>query len=158
MKVDRREYLERFTTFVAGSPLTQSQRGGGAPPNDRLSPVLELVNVPEFESMAKLVLSPERYDSIRGGHHRSFDKMTLRQRLMVYAMDLDLTTTLFNEEMFAPIIVGPVANQATLHPDGELATARGASAAKAIMVATPASSHPIDEIVEASDQPVWYQR
>ena len=157
MKVDRREYLERFTTFVAGSPLTQSQRGGGAPPNDRLAPVLELVNVPEFESMAKLVLSPERYDSISGGHHRSFDKMTLRQRLMVYAMDLDLTTTLFGYEMFTPILVGPVSDQTHLHSDGQLGTARGASAAKAIMVATNDSDHPVDELIAASDEPVWYQ-
>ena len=157
MKVDRRQYLERFTTFVAGSPLAQTQRGGGAPPNDRLAPVLELVNVPEFESMAKLVLSPERYDSISGGHRRAFDKMTLRQRLMVYAMDLDLTTTLFGYEMFAPIIVGPVSSQTHLHADGQLGTARGASAAKAVLVATNDSDHPIDEIVAVSDEPVWYQ-
>jgi 4-hydroxymandelate oxidase len=156
MKVDRRQSLRELRTFMAAS-VAQGEPGGGAPPNDRIAPVLELVNVPEFESMARLVLPGTRFSSISGGHRRSFDKMTLRQRLMVYAMDLDLTTTLFNEEMFAPIVVGPVANQATLHPDGELATARGASAAKAIMVATHASSHPIDEIVDASDQPVWYQ-
>ena len=60
--------------------------------------------------------------------------MTFRQRLMVYAMDLDLTTRLFGHDMFAPILVGPVARQGELHPDGELATARGASAAKAVMV------------------------
>ena len=46
--------LRRFGRFVAGSPLAQAQGepGGGAPPSDRLAPVLELVNVPEFEAMA----------------------------------------------------------------------------------------------------------
>ena len=76
---------------------------------------------------------------------------------MVYAMDLDLTTRLFGYDMFAPIIVGPVANQGDIHPDGELATARGASAGKAVMVATRQSSQPIDQVVAASDEPVWYQ-
>ena len=159
MKVDRRHSLRRFGAFLAGSPLaqTQGEPGGGAPPSDRLAPVLELVNVPEFEAMAALVLPRERFEAIRGGARTSFDRMTFRQRLMVYAMDLDLTTRLFGHDMFAPILVGPVARQGKLHPDGELATARGASAAKAVMVATRQSSRPLDEVVAASDEPVWYQ-
>ena len=156
MKLDRRESLRQFGAFVTGAGLTPGQPSGG-PPSDRLAPVLELVNATEFESMAELALSPERFAAISGGQRRSFDKMTLRQRLMVYAMDLDLTTELFGYEMFAPIIVGPVANQGDLHADGELATARGASEAKAIMVATSESSYPIDQIVSASNEPVWYQ-
>lgn len=157
MKRDRRESLRKFGAFVAGSPLAQGQPGGGGPPTDRLAPVLELVNVPEFEAMARLVLPPARFEALSGGARTSFDRMTFRQRLMVYAMDLDLTTRLFGYDMFAPIIVGPVASQGDIHPDGELATARGASAGKAVLVAARQSSRPIDEIVAASDEPVWYQ-
>ena len=156
MKLERRESLRQFGNVVTGASLTQGRSGGG-PPTDRLAPVLELVNAREFEEMARLVLSPDRYAAVRGGHRRSFDKMTFRQRLMVDAMDLDLTTELFGHQMFAPIIVGPVARQGDLHADGELGTARGASAAKAVMVATSQSSHPIDQIVAASEHPVWYQ-
>jgi len=156
MKLDRRESLRRFGAFVTGAPLTPGQPGGG-PPSDRLAPVLELVNATEFEPMAKLALAPDRFDTISGGQRGSFDKMTFRQRLMVYAMDLDLTTELFGHPMFAPIIVGPVANQDALHPDGELGTARGASAAKAVMVASSESKFPIGQIVGASSQPVWFQ-
>ncbi len=156
MTVDRRESLRRFGAFVAGSSPAQGQAGGG-PPADRVAPVLELVNVPEFESMARLVLPPATYQAISGGQRRSFDKMTFRQRLMVYAMDLDLTTELFGHQMFAPIIVGPVARQGDLHADGEIATARGAAAAKAVMVASSESSRPIDQIVAASSEPVWCQ-
>ena len=160
MTVDRRESLRQLGNFLGGSPVVraQGQPGGGAPPNDRLAPVPELVNVPEFEAMARLVLPPQRFAAVRGGHRRSFDKMTLRQRLMVYAMDLDLTTALYGYDMFAPIIVGPVADQDALHPDGELATARGASAAKAVMVATGRGGHAIDEVAAAGAEPVWYQQ
>ena len=112
MTVDRRESLRAFGAFVAGAGTAPSQpQSAGGPETGLLAPVLELVNATEFESMARLVLPPARYQSISGGHRRSFDKMTFRQRLMVYAMDLDLTTELFGYEMFAPIIVGPVANQ-----------------------------------------------
>ena len=156
MKVDRRKSLRQLGAFVAGASLVPRQPGGG-PPADRLAPVEELVNVPEFEAMARLTLSPERFDTIRGGHRRSFDRMTLRQRLMVYAMDLDLTTELFGYEMFAPILVGPVPDQGAIHADGELATARGASAAKTVMVATRESSYPIDRIAGETSEPLWYQ-
>ena len=157
MTIDRRGFRRQLWRSLASSSRAQEQPGGGAPPNDRLAPVLELVNVPEFESMAQLVLSPDRFTTISGGHRRSFNKITFRQRLMVYAMDLDLTTGLYGYDMFAPIIVGPVANQSSLHPDGELATARGAGAAKAVMVATGRSGHPIDQVVAASTAPVWFQ-
>ena len=156
MKLDRRASLRRFGAFAASGAVAPGQPGGG-PPSNQLAPVLELVNATEFEAMARLVLTPERYDAISGGHRRAFDRMTFRQRLMVSAMDLDLTTELFGHQMFAPILVGPVANQLELHPDGELATARGASAAKTVMVATGDASHPIDQIVAASSEPVWYQ-
>ena len=156
MTVDRRESLRTLGAFVTGSAAAAGQPAGG-PETDVLAPVLDLVNATEFESMARLVLPPARYQTISGGHRRSFDKMTFRQRLMVYAMDLDLTTELFGHQMFAPIIVGPVANQGDLHADGELGTARGAGAAKAVMVATSETSRPIDQIVAASSEPVWSQ-
>ncbi|MCH7748432.1 MAG: alpha-hydroxy-acid oxidizing protein [Acidobacteria bacterium] len=156
MKVDRRQTLRRLGGFMAGAPLMTQQPRQGAPAA-RLAPVGELVNVPEFEAMAELVLSPDRFTTISGGHRGSFDRMTLRQRLMVYAMDLDLTTQLFGYDMFAPILVGPVGHQRELHADGELATARGASAAKTVMVASRQSSYPIDQIVADSSAPVWYQ-
>ena len=156
MKVDRRQTLRRLGGFVAGAPLVAPRPQAGAP-LVRLAPVDELVNVPEFEAMAKLTLSPDRFATISGGHRTSFDRMTLRQRLMVYAMDLDLTTQLFGYEMFAPILVGPVGNQGELHADGELGTARGASAARTVMVASRQSSYPIDQIAAETSEPVWYQ-
>ena len=43
---------------------------------------------------------------------------------------MDQSVDLFGQKMFSPIIVGPIAQQQQFHPEGELATARGASAAK----------------------------
>ncbi len=126
-------------------------------PAIRLAPIAEIVAAPELEQMAELVLSPAQFETIRGGSRGSFDNMTFRQRLMVYAMDLDLTTELFGVAMFAPIIVGPVGNQRSLHAEGELATARGAAAAKAVMVVPRHASYPVDRIAAETDQALWYQ-
>jgi 4-hydroxymandelate oxidase len=71
--------------------------------------------------------------------------------------DLDLTSTLFGDQHFAPIIVGPIADQKRFHPDGEVAMARGASAAKAAMVVSSDSSVPLATIAEAATIPLWLQ-
>jgi isopentenyl diphosphate isomerase/L-lactate dehydrogenase-like FMN-dependent dehydrogenase len=83
--------------------------------------------------------------------------MTLRPRMMVKTENLDLTTELFGEKMFAPILVGPVADQKRFHPEGELATVQGASAAKAVTVISSRSSCPLDEIVAQAKTSLWYQ-
>ena len=62
--------------------------------------------------------------------------------MMVPTTNLDLTLDLFGEKMFAPIIAGPISHQQQFHPDGELATVRGASAAKTVMVVSSESSVP----------------
>ena len=126
-------------------------------PDIRVAPVDEIVAAPEFEQMAELTLSAATFDTIRGGNRGAFDRITFRQRLMVLATDLDLTTELFGYQMFAPIIVGPVGNQRDLHAEGELATARGASAAQTIMVVSRHASFPIEQIAAETDHPLWYQ-
>ena len=93
----------------------------------------------------------------RLGHRTAFDRMTFRQRLMVSATDLDLTTELLGEEMFAPLLVGPVSAQREYHPEGELETARGASAAKTVMVVSSRSSYPFDQISAQATVSLWFQ-
>jgi 4-hydroxymandelate oxidase len=68
-----------------------------------------------------------------------------------------LTSTLFGDQHFTPIIVGPIADQKRFHPDGEVAMARGASAAKAAMVVSSDASVPLATIAQASTTPLWLQ-
>ena len=76
---------------------------------------------------------------------------------MVNTTHLDLTTELFGQRLFAPILVGPTAEQKRFHAEGELATVRGASAAKAAMVVSSRASYPIQEIAAQSATTLWYQ-
>ena len=64
---------------------------------------------------------------------------------------------LFGDAHFAPIILGPMADQKRFHPEGELATARGASAAKAAMVVSSDASVPLAEIAQVATTPLWLQ-
>jgi 4-hydroxymandelate oxidase len=77
--------------------------------------------------------------------------------MMINTVNLDLTTELIGQRMFAPILVGPIAQQKTFQADGELATARGASAAKTVLVVSSRSSYPIDQIAANTKAGLWYQ-
>ena len=132
-------------------------RQEGPQPGTSIPPSGELINVPEFEAVAQMVLSPSVYATIAGGDRASFDRMTFRQRLMVKATDLDLSTELFGTRMFAPILVGPVSGQREFHQNGEVETARGAAAANATMVVSSRSSVQIGEIARQATAPLWFQ-
>jgi 4-hydroxymandelate oxidase len=116
----------------------------------------ELVNVLEFEDVAKLVLDAGIYALVAGGDRAAFDRMTFRPRYMVPTLDLDLSVELLGAQHVTPILVGPVADQRRFHPDGELATIRGASAAQAAVVVSGRSSVPIAELAAQAKTPLWF--
>lgn len=116
----------------------------------------ELVNALEFEEVARLKLDAGVYSTIAGGDRAAFDRMTFRPRMMVPTLDLNLSVELFGEKHFTPILVGPVADQRQYHADGELATVRGASAARAAVIVSSRSSVPIGEIAAQARTPLWY--
>ena len=122
-----------------------------------LVPRTDLVNILEYETQARLVLGPAKAAPILGSDRTVTDRITLRPRMNIPTRDLDLTSTLFGDEHFTPIIVGPIANQKRFHPEGEIAMARGASAAKAAMVVSSDASAPLAEIAQAATTPLWLQ-
>jgi 4-hydroxymandelate oxidase len=111
----------------------------------------------EYETQARLVLGQAKIGPISGSDRSVTDRITLRQRMNIPTRDLDLTSTLLGDQHFTPIIVGPIADQKRFHPDGEVATARGASAAKAAMVVSSDASVPLATIAQAATTPLWLQ-
>jgi len=139
----------------ATAPSQAALRMPDPPP--ALVPRTELVNVFEYESQARLVLGPARLAPIAGSDRTITDRITLRPRMNIPTRDLDLTSSLFGDQHFAPIIVGPIADQKRFHPEGEVAMARGASAAKAAMVVSSDASLPFAAITQAATTPLWLQ-
>lgn len=161
----RRQALGVMGTTVSagmvGAAVPASAQGAttlhvpAAPPV--LVPRTDLVNVLEYESQARLVLGLAKVAPILGSDRRVTDRITLRPRMNIPTRDLDLTSTLFGDPHFAPIIVGPIADQKRFHTEGEVATARGASAAKAAMVVSSDASMPLAAIAQATTTPLWLQ-
>lgn len=148
-----------YGAFMGASPFLRGQTLAGEPPG-RIPPVQDLVNSEEFAGIAQRKLDSLAYAEIAGGDRSAFERITFRPRLMVDSTKLDMTTGLFGQSLFAPILVGPTSQQKRFHPEGELAMARGACAAKAVMVVAYHSSYPIHEIAQIFNQaknPFWYQ-
>ena len=122
----------------------------------RRPPVEELVNLLEYEEVAKQVLPAAAFAAIAGSDRTPFDRITMHPRLLVPMLDLDLTVELFGSPHYTPILVGPVSDQRRFHADAELATVRGASAAQATMIAPSGSSVPIAEIAAQAKTPLWF--
>jgi len=128
----------------------------GEPPG-RIAPLRELVNTFEFEAMAQRSLSAAAFAEIAGSDRSAFERITFRPRMMVNTTQLDLTTELFGQRLFAPILVGPASEQKRFHPEGELASVRGAFAAKTAMVVSGRASYPIEEIAAQPAATLWFQ-
>jgi 4-hydroxymandelate oxidase len=122
-----------------------------------MTPLEELVNAFEFEAAAKVTLPPATFAEISGGDRRAFERITFRPRMMVNTTRLDLSSQLFGSELFAPIIVGPVAGLKRFCPEGELAMVRGASSAKAPVVISTRASYSLAEIAAQARTPLWCQ-
>jgi 4-hydroxymandelate oxidase len=157
----RRQAIGVMGASVAASMATMPALGATPlrepTPTPALVPQGDLVDVLEYEPQARLVLGSAKLAPVLGSDRTITDRITLRPRMNIPTRDLDLTSTLFGDAHFAPIIVGPIADQKRFHPDGELAMARGASAAKAAMVVSSDSSAPLATIAQAATTPLYLQ-
>ena len=113
--------------------------------------------------MAGARLDPAHADFFAGGagdertlrgNEEAFARLRIVPRVLRATGRRDLRTTLLGTELAAPILVAPTAFHRLAHPDGEVATARGA--AGTILVVSMAATTPVEEIA-AADGPLWFQ-
>jgi 4-hydroxymandelate oxidase len=78
-------------------------------------------------------------------------------RVLVNTSARDLSTTVLGHRVTMPIGIAPFALQGLLDPDGEVATARAATAAGAFMALSMGSNRTIEEVGAAAKCPLWFQ-
>jgi 4-hydroxymandelate oxidase len=128
--------------------------------------VAEAVCLADFEAAAREPVSPMAWEYINGGagdeislrwNGEAWQSLRLLPRVLVDVSHLDTQIKLLGQEMPHPILLAPAAYHRLIHPDGELATVRGAGAAGATMVVSTVATVAIEDIVQAASQPVWFQ-
>jgi len=125
-----------------------------------------LLSLPDFESEAHTRISHGAWERLSGAaadeitlrwNRDAYDHIRLKPRILVDVSKLDTRVTLFGQEFSHPILLAPTGGQKFIHPEGELAAARGAAAAKATYVISSSASMRVEDIAKAATGPVWFQ-
>lgn len=88
----------------------------------------------------------------------AFERWSLRPDILGGVTSVDLRTSLLGQEVSAPFYIAPTAYQREVHPGGERATARAASALGILGVYSTLSSDSLEAIAAASGTgPRWFQ-
>jgi 4-hydroxymandelate oxidase len=136
-------------------------RGGG-----RGGGVAEPASVPMFAERAKEVLPVPAWEFYDSGcadditvrwNREALQHLRLESRVMVDVAKIDTRMTLFGHDMPHPILLAPTAAHQLAHPDGEVATARGANTAQATMILSSNANKPVEDVAAATTHPLWFQ-
>lgn len=127
---------------------------------------LVFTNLLEIEDMARAKVPRASFDYIAGGaddevslrrNRQAYDHWALRPRVLVDVSTRDTSTTVLGQRVSMPILVAPTAFHGLVHPEGEVATARGAAAAGTLMVASAIATRTLEDIAAAVQAPRWFQ-
>jgi 4-hydroxymandelate oxidase len=161
----RRDMLRSAATAVAAASLTppiepttrQAMQQGALTPRVSLS---------DYEALAKTKLKPLAWEYISGGagdeqtlgwNVDAYRHIQLRNRVLVDVSHIDTTIKMLGRELAFPILLAPTAYHKLAHPEGEIATARGAGAAGATMIVSSFATVGIADVAKAATGPLWFQ-
>lgn len=124
------------------------------------------VCIGDFRELARKRLPRVLFDYIDGGafsestlrrNVSDFDDVVLRQRVLRDVSTIDLTTTLFGQEMSLPLALAPVGMSGLYARRGEGQAARAARQAGVPFCLSTVSICDIAEVVKASEGAIWFQ-
>ncbi|MCL7046808.1 hypothetical protein MKW94_022357 [Papaver nudicaule] len=128
--------------------------------------VVEVVNVGEYQQLAKQILPKMYYDYFTGGAEdehslrenvEAFRRITFRPRVLIDVSRINLSTNILGYSMSSPIMVAPTAFHSLAHSEGEVATAKAAAASNTIMVLSYRSTRTIEEVASSCNGVRFFQ-
>ncbi|MUO78750.1 FMN-dependent L-lactate dehydrogenase LldD [Agrobacterium vitis] len=120
----------------------------------------------DYREAARRRLPPFLFHYIDGGAYsehtmrRNIDDLTdlaLRQRVLKSVGTVDISTTLFDEELAMPVILAPVGLTGMYARRGEVQAARAAEKKGIPLTLSTVSVCPIEEVQAAINRPIWFQ-
>jgi isopentenyl diphosphate isomerase/L-lactate dehydrogenase-like FMN-dependent dehydrogenase len=124
------------------------------------------INLFDYEALAQQRLSPVIWDYFQGGsddevtlrnNRSAFERIRLRPRMLVDVSNVQMQTSVVGVPVNMPVLVAPMSSHLLIHPEGELATARGTGQAGTILTVSTFSTYNIEEIAAAATGPLWLQ-
>jgi len=90
-------------------------------------------------------------------NRKVFEDVSLMPRPLADVKGGNSCVELFGQSFSHPVILAPLAYQRLFHPDGEAASAMAAVAQGGQMAVSSLASQPLETIIEAAGQPLWFQ-
>ena len=158
--------LARVIQFPLDSTVSAASRLSAQSPATSGSPLEPLLSLFDFETEAHTRVSHGAWERISGGsadeitlrwNREAYDHIRLKPRILVDVSKLDTRVTLFGHELPFPILLAPTGGQRFIHPEGDVAAARGAAAANSIYVISSSASMKVEDIAKSTKGPVWFQ-
>jgi 4-hydroxymandelate oxidase len=173
----------KFLQFMAASPLFASGALAGEVPMVPIKPTdpiiwaplqtdklikspKEAINVFDFEAPCRVNVPPSHFGYMASGiddevtlraNREGFLKFQLRPRRLVDVNKVDMSTDILGVKYPSPIVVAPVGGHKMFHPEGEVATAKGAKAGNHLQILSTSTTTGVEEVTEARGAPIWYQ-
>jgi 4-hydroxymandelate oxidase len=126
----------------------------------------EAINVFDFEPVMQKNVPPAHFGYMASGiddevtlraNREGRLKFQLRPRRLVDVSKVDMSIKIFGEKYDSPIFLAPTGGHRGYHPDGEIATAKGAKSGNHGMIVSTQMSVPVEDIVKAREKPTWFQ-
>lgn len=127
---------------------------------------MQLLSIADYREAAREALSPMAFDYYAGGsrdhstlreNRAAFERLRLRHRVLRDVSDHDPGVELLGHRLAVPVLVAPTAFHGLAHPEGEVATARGAAEAGSVMTLSTLSNRSMEEVAAAGGGPAWFQ-
>ena len=124
---------------------------------------IEEMTLEEIKAVAWKKVKPEIWEWVNGGTETEFtlqrnrlalQKIMLRLKVIHGLETANTRVKILGQTVNTPVIVAPFANMGKVYPQGEMAIAKGAEKAGAMMFLGPTSAYSTKEIVEAAHTPV----
>lgn len=125
----------------------------------------EPLTLDDFEILARERVPHTTYEFMAGGaadevtlrwNREAFQKIRLRPRMLTGISSVDTNITILGDQLSYPLLLAPVAYQRLMHPEGEVAAARGAAQAGAIFVMSTAATCAVEDVA-ATGARLWLQ-
>ena len=176
MNYTRRNVIKTVSALAGASllPLTGVAKTSNEHVPDLRSPMSnthsggldELLNLFDFEKKAEELMTKMVWEFVASGaadeitlkwNREAFDKIKIQTHVLNDVSKIDTKMSLLGQQLSYPILIAPSSNHKIMHPEREVATARGANLGFATYVVSSSTTTPIEEIAKVATQPLWFQ-
>lgn len=168
-----RRHLLLSAGALAGAPLltqcasvggaSASVVGGDGDPDPAFADAVSVSDLQEIAGRRMPVMAREFIESGAADelslrwNREAYDRIRLDPRVLRDVSVVDTRVKVLGLDLAFPILLAPTALHKLVHPEGELATVRGAGAAQTAMTLSTMSSVTLEEVASASSGPLWFQ-